>query len=106
MAMSESPQRPGGEKSPFDYQPVAAEQYDGDHQCQYDCDATAEWAVEWKTSGYHGGKVSLICQSCSRKNRVYADENDLTEQDISRDGLEALPEKIVNDLVRGERDEQ
>ncbi|NUC74984.1 hypothetical protein HTZ84_22225 [Haloterrigena sp. SYSU A558-1] len=89
----------------FDFEPAAASRYDGDHECQYDCEETADWVVESKASGYTGGRVFFCCQSCSRDNRIYARENELYRADLSDDAAEVIPDselEHVDDFAEGD----
>lgn len=83
----------------FDYEPVAASRYDGGHDCMYeDCDETADWLVDCKTSGYTGGKAFFCCQPCSRKNRIYAKENELYKADVDADLADIIPGDEIEDV--------
>ena len=98
--------RPAG--GVFDWEPEAAAEYNGDRECQYgECDNTAEWVVEWSeiSGGYTGGKVCLCCEDCSRKNLIHVRPNELYKVSITDDGIECLPEDIVEDTEFEEADD-
>lgn len=90
----------------MDYEPVAASRYNGDHDCQYeDCDETADWLIDCKSTGYTGGRAFFCCQPCSRKNRIYAKENELNELEVDADLAEIIPDdeiQHVDDFAGGE----
>lgn len=52
-------------------EPVAAEEYDGDGSCDYECDSTADYRVELR-GGSGSTTIIRCCQQCSRANRVHA----------------------------------
>jgi uncharacterized OB-fold protein len=83
------------------YEPVAAAQYDGDRECQYDCENEADFVVEWSAPQYTGGKTSLVCETCSRMETVHVVGNNLTRHELSWRAIGALPERIVDALDRG-----
>lgn len=62
-------------------EPVAAERIDDGRECGYECDSEAEFLVEVRADG--GTRDTFACcQSCSRRNRIYAVENELIESEI------------------------
>lgn len=61
-------------------EPTAAERVDGG-DCSYeDCENDAEYRVEWERQ-----TTVLMCDNCSRTNRIWVVENDLLAVDIVAD---------------------
>jgi hypothetical protein len=58
-------------------EPVAADKAVGDADCDFECDREAEYRVQ-----FDNGHITLCCQSCSIRNRLYAKENDLLENEV------------------------
>jgi hypothetical protein len=58
-------------------EPVAADQDVGDRDCDFECDRDAEYRVQ-----FDNGHITLCCQPCSVRNRLYAKENDLLDNEV------------------------
>lgn len=75
-------------------EPLAAERYHGDRECPYEeCDNTADWMVEAES-----GTAFFTCEKCSRMNRIWVRENDLTKNDVRDSTIERVDSKIDEDL--------
>lgn len=85
--MSESIQKHG--------EPAAANEYTGDRECQYEeCDTTADWLVETES-----GTAFFTCNRCSRQNRIWVRENELSESDVSESTIERVNEELDEELT-------
>lgn len=74
--------------------PAAAAEYDGDDACAYEeCENEADYIVEFGGASDSDGNpvTTKICQPCSNRNKIYAKENDLLENELTSDvhGVEA-----------------
>ncbi|WP_338906499.1 hypothetical protein [Salinibaculum marinum] len=59
-------------------EPVAADEEVDDEDCAYEvCDSAADYRVQLEND-----YLFYCCQECSRRNRVYARENDLLENKV------------------------
>jgi hypothetical protein len=56
---------------------VAAEEYDGDEECDYGCGSTAEYRVQLRLNGR--STMSLMCNGCSQAHKIWVEENDLLQ---------------------------
>lgn len=76
-----------------DVNPVAAEFVDDeDLECSYpDCENRAAWFVELRKQG--GARTGMLCcDRCSRQHAIYANENDLTDHEVSDEVAAELEE--------------
>jgi hypothetical protein len=64
---------------------VAAEEYDGDDQCDDDeCDSEADYHVQVKADGGGGeGVIALVCDSCSQENLLWVRANELLDNEVT-----------------------
>jgi hypothetical protein len=58
-------------------EPVAADEQVGDADCDFECGRDADYRVQ-----FDNGHITVCCQPCSVRNRLYAKENDLQENDV------------------------
>ncbi len=64
---------------------VAAEEYDGGQECDYGCDAVADFLVELRLEAV--STTSLVCDDCSQQHKLWVQENDLLEDVAQVDPL-------------------
>lgn len=64
---------------------VAAEEYDGNQECDYGCGSVAEYCVELQLEG--SATTSLVCNGCSKKHKLWVEENGLLENVVGVDPL-------------------
>lgn len=69
------------ELSTYPHLDLTAAERVSEGECQYrGCDAQADYRVEVGRN-----TTFLCCQECSRKNRIYAKENDLLDIEVTAD---------------------
>ncbi len=61
---------------------VAAEEYDGEEECDYGCGSTAEYCVELRLN--LRSTTSLMCDRCSQVHKIWVVENDLLQAPVDR----------------------
>lgn len=65
---------------------VAAEEYDGDQECDYSCGSVGEYSVELRLGT--ASTIELSCNDCSQQHRLWVEENGLLAADISEEVLD------------------
>lgn len=63
-------------------EPAAAEEVN-EGECNYkDCENSADYRVAFEINGEQAATTTIICDSCSSRNRIYVQENGLLEYDV------------------------